>query len=62
MADDIVTRLRDEAQTFWDVRRFRPLWIEAADEIERLRTELADWQRTVRALEEELAEETSGYE
>ena len=31
-------------------------------EIERLRTELADWQRTVRALEEQLAEETSGYE
>ena len=40
MADDIVTRLRNEAETFWDVRRFRPLWIEAADEIERLRDEL----------------------
>ena len=34
MSDDIVTRLRAEAQLFW---YYRPLWVEAADEIERLR-------------------------
>ena len=32
-------------------RWFEPITTEAADEIQRLRTELADWQRTLRAIE-----------
>lgn len=54
MSDDIVTRLRKcvldgadvygRTQLAWDIQ-------EAADEIECLRAEVADWQRTVRAIE-----------
>ena len=51
--DDIVTRLRDSKLDCdycdsWHING------QAADEIERLRKELADYQRTVRALEDEL--------
>ena len=65
MTDDIVTRLRVPAQhalVFGNIEQVNDERHEAADEIERLRQELADWKRTVRALEAELAEETSGYE
>ena len=48
--DDIVTRLREE----WPNSATCFNCLEAADEIELLRKELADWQRTVRALEDEL--------
>ena len=55
MSDDIVTRLRAKAKQRepWDMIK-EPVFAEAADEIELLRKELADWQRTVRALEDEL--------
>ena len=56
-SDDIVTRLREHIPIpleFADEGAPAHLIAEAADEIERLRTDLADWQRTVRALEDEL--------
>lgn len=61
MTDDIVTRLR-EAEWNENPNTNVRLCADAAEEIERLRAELADYKRTVRALEAELAEETSGYE
>jgi chromosome segregation ATPase len=47
--DDIVERLRNIVE--WSGETLR---LEAADEIEQLRDELADYKRTVGALEEEL--------
>lgn len=62
--DDIVTRLRKRVDRLAEDGEHHKLLLidEAADEIERLRTELADWKRTVRALEEKIAEESDGYE
>ena len=65
MANDIVTRLREPVQhtlVFGNIEQVNDERYEAADEIERLRTELADYKRTVRALEEKIAEESDGYE
>lgn len=52
--DDIVTRLREYNKGYEPKALVLHDVVEAADEIERLRTDLADWQRTVRALEDEL--------
>ena len=66
MVVDIVTRRRKELPCWCDATPTRievsDMCWEASAEIERLRQELADWKRTVRALEAELAEEVSGYE
>ena len=62
--DDIVTRLRvpiNHILVFGNIGEANDERSEAADEIERLRTELADWQRTVRALEAELADHRGRY-
>lgn len=53
MTDDIVTRLRD---SWWNLNPSENMGLceSAADEIEHLRTELANYKRTVRAHEDEI--------
>lgn len=57
MTDDIVTRLREAHGKALPDFYCNNLRFAACYEIERLRQELADWQRTVRALEAKAAKQ-----